>query len=506
MFWADQYAQDLKKRKLVLEWVDDMKTPSGRVHVGALRGVILHDLIFKTLAQAGVNSIYSYVINDMDPMDSLPIYLPEGFTQYMGKPLYKIPSPGKDFDSYAQYYAQEFISVFNRLNCHPKIIWSHELYESGKMDKVVRECLDKTEEIKAIYEGTHKKDLGVWSPFQVICPKCGKLGSTKVTGWDGENVSFSCLPDKVAWAVGCGYSGKISPFGGSGKLLWKIDWAAHWKTLGVTCEWAGKDHMTKGGSYEITAKICQDVLGYRPPDARLYEHLLLGGRKMSSSKGIGASAIEIAKILPPEVLRFLMVRVHYKTAINFDPSGNTIPDLFDEYDEFANYYYEFGVKSDYGRIWQLSQVAKIPEQKPLFPRFRDIANFIQSPSIDIYKKFEKVDKKILEERIKYAKIWLKTYAPEDIKFEVKDSNVEIDNEQKKYLHELIKLVGDRDWEPEKLQQEMYELSKKMGIQPKKAFQSIYLTLFGKTFGPKAAWLILENKKKVLKRLGEAVKL
>ncbi|MBI2005696.1 MAG: LLM class flavin-dependent oxidoreductase [Nitrosopumilales archaeon] len=33
MFWADAVAQELKKRKLPLEWVDDMKTPSGKIHV-----------------------------------------------------------------------------------------------------------------------------------------------------------------------------------------------------------------------------------------------------------------------------------------------------------------------------------------------------------------------------------------------------------------------------------------------------------------------------------------
>ena len=123
MFWADVVAKELKKRKLSLEWVDDMKTPSGRVHVGALRGVVIHDLVFKALKDAGVKTKYTYIFDNHDPMDSLPVYLPkEKFEKYLGMPLYKIPSPELGFDNYAQFYAEEFMSVFNAIGCHPEII------------------------------------------------------------------------------------------------------------------------------------------------------------------------------------------------------------------------------------------------------------------------------------------------------------------------------------------------------------------------------------------------
>ena len=128
MIWADREAKRLKERSLPLEWVDDMKTPSGRIHVGSLRGVIVHDLIYKALKEIGVNAKFSYVFNDMDPMDGMPSYLDANkWGKYMGQPLYKIPSPEPGFKSFADYFAQEFISVFNSINCHPQIIWSSEL-------------------------------------------------------------------------------------------------------------------------------------------------------------------------------------------------------------------------------------------------------------------------------------------------------------------------------------------------------------------------------------------
>ena len=61
----------------------------------------------------------------------------------------------------------------------------------------------------------------------------------------------------VKWAQGCDHEGKISPFGGTGKLPWKVDWAAHWKVLGITIEGAGKDHASKGGSYDIAMMLCE---------------------------------------------------------------------------------------------------------------------------------------------------------------------------------------------------------------------------------------------------------
>jgi len=53
MYWADKLALDLKNRGP--QRVDDAKTPSGIIHVGSIRGVIIHDLAFKALVFAGVN-------------------------------------------------------------------------------------------------------------------------------------------------------------------------------------------------------------------------------------------------------------------------------------------------------------------------------------------------------------------------------------------------------------------------------------------------------------------
>lgn len=519
MFWADKFAKKIKERKLPLEWVDDMKTPSGRVHVGALRGVVIHDLIYKALLDQGVKAKYTYVFDDHDPMDELPVYLDRKvYQKYMGCPLGTVPSPEPGYQSYAQYFAKDFIEVFNTCGCYPEIIWASELYQSGKMNKGIKLCLDNAEKIRKIYKRVAGSEKPAdWYPFQVICEKCGKVGTTKVVDWDGEKVTYRCLPNLVDWAKGCGYEGKISPFNGTGKLPWKVEWAAKWQAIGVTVEGAGKDHMSAGGSHDIASAICKEVLNSPVPYGFSYEFFLVGGRKMSSSKGLGSSAREMANLLPPEILRFLMARISYRKAIDFDPGSNTIPDLFDEYDRCASEWFRQGRKSDLGRISELSQVDGPPKKRLFLPRFRDVANYIQMPSVNLVKHFEEEkgarltgeEKAVLDERIKYAKIWLDGYAPEEMVFQVSSIVPEeaknLDKKQKKYLEGIIELLRRKEWKSEDLQYELYERAKKLKIPSQKAFQAIYLALIGKTHGPKAAWLILSQKKKfIIERLREII--
>jgi len=510
MYWADKFALTIiKSGKHKPYWCDDMKTPSGRIHVGSLRGVITHDLIYKALLDQQVKATFSFVIEDHDPMDGLPIYLDEKkYQKYMGQPLNTVPSPEPGFKSYADYFAQDFIEVFNACGCRPKIIYTSQLYQSGKMNQGIKKCLDKADEIRQIYKkvsGSAKPDD--WYPFQVICQKCGKVGTTKVIDWDGEKVTYQCLADLVSWAQGCGHQAKVSPFNGTGKLPWKVEWAVKWQAIGITIEGAGKDHMSEGGSHDISAEICENIINYPVPFALSHEFFLIGGKKMSSSKGLGSSARDMYNLLPPQILRFLIIRPRYNQAINFDPGSNTIPDLFDDYDQYAKFFYQKDSQSDFGRIWQLSQIRPIPKNELFLPRFRDVANYLQLPSIDVYQKFEEVkggkltqdEKKILAQRIKYAKIWLKNYAPKDFVYQLTDKipleAADLSLEQKNYLKQVIKLLltkSNQDWQPEELQMELYNLSKKIKIPVKAAFQAIYLSLIGKTHGPKAAWFLLDQ--------------
>ncbi len=85
MFWADKIANDTQGESII---VNDSKTPSGRVHVGSLRGVVIHDVIYRALKHSGKPTKFIYGVDDYDALDTVPKYLDqEKFTPYLGHPL-----------------------------------------------------------------------------------------------------------------------------------------------------------------------------------------------------------------------------------------------------------------------------------------------------------------------------------------------------------------------------------------------------------------------------------
>jgi lysyl-tRNA synthetase class 1 len=497
MFWADKIAKNIiDSKKHVPYWVDDMKTPSGFSHVGSLMGPIIHSMIYRALKDAGKEVTFTFVINDFDPADDLLPELKGTHEQYLGMPLKLAPSPDPKFKSMADLFGTDFINSIKTFGVEAKILSSWELYHEGKFDGVIKEALDNSEKIQDIYHevsGSKKKEAG-WLPFQVICENCGKLGTTKVFAWDGEKVSYTCEPNLVKWATGCGHTGKISPFGGNGKLPWKVDWAAHWKVIGITIEGAGKDHASAGGSYDIAMRICKEVFNFEDPFRLAYEFLLIGGKKMSSSKGLGLKAHDLAKILPPAVGRFLYARSGIKSQSNFDPMDkNAFPLLFDDYQKAADAYFNKG-DSDLARAFELSQVGD--SKQPPSVKFSILSQWVQMPNMN-----NKIKDEGFEEWAKYARIWVENYAPESEKFliqkEFPAAAADL-NEKQKELLKKIALDLDSENDAETFQTKIYEIGKELGLNGKETFAAIYKVLIGKDHGPKAAWLILSLDKEFVK--------
>jgi len=520
MYWADKIAKQIiesgkYKSNLSLRgkpyWVDDMKTPSGFAHVGSLRGPIIHSLIFRALKDAGVKAKFTFVINDFDPADELPPEFKKELKEYLGFPLRKVPSPEKVFDSLGGLLAGDFVKTFQSLGVEAEILSSWDMYHEGKFDVVIKEALDNAVRIQDIYKkvsGSQKKEKG-WFPFEAICEKCGKIGTTHTFAWNGKEVSYKCEPEMVVWARGCGYEGRTSPFGGTGKLPWKVDWAAHWKVMGVTVEGAGKDHASAGGSYDIAMALCKEVFHYPQPYKLPYEFFLIGGKKMSSSKGLGLKAHDIIKILPPEIARFLFARTDYREAIDFEPVGTAvIPDLFDEFDKARQAYIK-GSEEELARAFVLAQIKDLPPKKEVFlPRFREVAQTIQMPNVDINEYFKNKkcqdltneENEILAERIKYAKIWVEEFAPDDAKFQIASSvrSAKTRRILPASFYQKLSVLIESVSSPEELEKKLYQLIKEQNLSPKTAFGGIYSIMIGKNYGPKAAWFIWENKEKAIK--------
>ncbi len=515
MSWLDEILRKLPERDEHI--INDAKSPSGPPHVGSLRGVLIHDAVYKYLKEKGYNVRYIFGSDDYDPMDEIAGSLPrEQYEQHLGKPLSNVPAPeGSGFDDLAMYFISDFFAIFDQLGVEAEKYYMRDYYKNGFFNEAIETVLNNADVIREIYlkvSGSKRPDN--WYPIQVVCEKCGKIGTTEVIDWDGKEVTYVCKEDKVTWAKGCGHVGKISPFDGNAKMPYKVEWAAKWKYFGVTIEGAGKDHNTKGGSRDIANAISRRVFGYEPPVNIPYEFFLVGGAKMSSSKGRGATARAMADFLPPEILRYLMLYTHPKRKVNFEPSERYITKLFNDFDKLHTRIINGEPVEEWEQtVYRLSQIFYDEPYRVL--DFSLIATLVQLPYIDIYKEAERrfgspltqTERKVLQTRINAAKYWLENFAPDEEKYQLQETLPEQAKElspvQIAFLHRLADRLEQIDYNEETIQHEIFEVARHTPIDGKEAFKAIYTVLLGKDRGPKAGRLIAYiDKDFILKRLRE----
>jgi lysyl-tRNA synthetase class 1 len=512
VFWADELAASASGRQVV----NDSKTPSGTVHVGSLRGPVVVDTIARALRNAGREVELRYGVDDLDPMDAQALLTPDAIDRFMGVPLAQVPDPAGDcHGSYARHFAGAFVDTFDGLGIRPDTYyWMSEVYGSGAMDRYIRAALDAAATIRGIYARVaNVRHPDEWHPLMVICESCGKIGTTIVTGWDPAAgiVHYECRHDLRTWAVGCGHAGAVAPFGGRAKLPYNVDWAAKWDLFGVTIEPAGKDLSTAGGSRDRSDAIAREVFGNEPPMNVPYEFLNIGGKKMSTSKGLGASAVEIAEVIPPEQLRLLFLRPKPNTAIEFDPNGtDAIPRLFDESDRLAAATAGREVRGelppDHDRVFTYSLVepeANVAAEAAAYrPAFSHLALLEQIPGVDVVERvtaekgspLSPREAEIVEERRRAVRAWLQAYAPERARLAVQREGLpaaaeELDADQRAYLAALAPELETADWSGEAVQAAIFSSAKARDLPAGRAFAALYLAFLGRPSGPRAGWLL-----------------
>ena len=162
--------------------------------MGSLRGPVVVDTIVRALRDAGVPVELRYGIDDLDAMDAQALLTPDAIERSMGIPLSRVPDPAGDcHDSYARHFAGVFIDTFDGLGIRPDTYyWMSEVYGSGAMDRYIRTALDAAATIREIYVRVAKvRHPPDWHPLFVICERCGRLGTTIVTGWDLSLIHIS---------------------------------------------------------------------------------------------------------------------------------------------------------------------------------------------------------------------------------------------------------------------------------------------------------------------------
>ncbi|MBT3599224.1 lysine--tRNA ligase [Candidatus Peregrinibacteria bacterium] len=513
MFWADQLVEDISQayekeisagETLIIR---DEKTLSGRVHIGSLRGIVIHGLLAQILSDKGIKAKFLFELNDFDPMDGMPVFLDKSeYDQHMGKSLYSVPAHKEGFENFPMVFAQELEEVVGALGLPIEFYKLRPLYLEGKFDTEIKDALDNADKIRSIYKevsGGEKPEN--WYPLSVICEKCGKIGTTQVTGWDGKKVSYTCRKHMVTWAEGCEHEGSVSPFGGTAKLPWKAEWPAKWKVMNVHIEGAGKDHCAAGGSREIGKRISEEIFKYNEPFNIPYEFFNIAGKKMSASKGLGSSAKEISDMLPPTLLRLLMIRKQPNQPIDFDPKGKTIPNLFDEYDRLSDHYFKRHKEpyEDFARIFQMAHIDSSSNIEDLWRmRFTTLSFILQMPHLNEVEEAEKLkgepltNKEIesLNERALYMRKWLDTLAPDEYKYVIPEStpsDLKLNDAQNTALLTLKDVLSNPklEWDGMEIHQAIHLVKEEQGISPKELFQPLYKIFLGRTSGPQVGWFL-----------------
>ena len=510
MHWADVAAEHLMKKgnEHVLATAI---TPSGPIHVGNLREVITTEAVYRALKDRGAKAKLIFIADTFDPLRKVYPFLPKEYEKYVGMPLAEIPCPCKQHDNYAEHFLEPFIHVMDELGIKPKIYRAYDVYKEGRYNEAIKIALDNADKIKAIIEKISGRDLpDDWMPFNVKCEKCGKLYG-QIYEYEYPSAKYRCK---------CGHEGIIDLRKSLvGKFPWRVDWPARWKIFNVTFEAFGKDHAASGSSWDTGKEIAKQVFNYEPPMPLVYEFIHLKGKgAMHGSTGVAIAASEAIKILPAEVLRFLFMKYEPNRHIEFD-TGFSLLDLIDEYDRYERIYFGMDEKiagmKDEKRVYELSQPYGVKASSPIKISYRHLAIVAQiakdfDEAIEIIKRkveLKDYDETRLKERYEKIIYWLKNYAPEEIKFEVKKEmpEMEINEKEREFLNELKAGFESIEWDAEKIHTTIHEAAKKVGMQAKKAFSLIYRLFIGKDRGPRAGYFLQSlGKKFVMKRIDDAL--
>jgi lysyl-tRNA synthetase class 1 len=471
--------------------IESGSSPSGTYHLGHLRELVTCDALLMELRRRGRQAKHIAYVDDLDALRKIPVNIPQSYEQYLGRSLCDIPSPADTDRSYSDYFIQDFQDAAKALAIDAEFIYSHQKYRTGFFTPAIELSLEHLEIIRKTLETVSGHKLGdEWSPIQIN--EGGYLKKRHFVGID-----------KAAKTVGYedinGNKQSISYAQGDVKLDWRIDWPARWWLLKVNIEPFGRDHATKGGSYDTGAALSQKVFDDDPPLPVPYDFVNLVGdtKKMSASEGTGLDAAGVVKILPPEIVRFFMLRYPPSKRLYFDPEN--VAQLIDEFAAL------------------LAKQDKTPDEKQLM----EICNSTVKPTIsttafshlvasyqtalkDSDKTIELLrrtesggiagpEQEIIKAQLAYIEQWLDNWAPEDVKFELakKVEPGQFNEDEKELLKQLAGKIeqAPADADGEWFHKAIYELKESMDLTPQQIFPPLYRALIGKDSGPRAGWFL-----------------
>jgi lysyl-tRNA synthetase class 1 len=467
-------------------------SPSGTYHLGTFREVLTAEVILREVKRRGRNARHYHVVDDLDIFRKVPVDVPAEFEQYLGKPLCDVPSPDGSDRSYADYFLADLLIAAEGLHLELEVIRAHEKYRSGYFVSAIEQALEKVDVIKKVLEDISGRELNdQWSPVQVI--EDGYLKNRRF-------ISIQKEPQEITYENKDGQPQSVSYAHGEVKLNWRIDWPARWSLLNVQAEPFGRDHATKGGSYDTGVEIVKQVYGTEAPYPIPYNFINKTGdtKKMSKSAGDTVTAADLLKLLPAEVVWFFIMRYSPDKLLSFD-EGPTLMRLFDEFSELLSKEDKTDSEKQLLEIClqgvEAQTVSRIPfthlvasYQAALKDADKTIEVIARTEHVDVAK----TEADIIRNELRYIDEWLRLRAPEDVKFELSETadQTAFSDQEKAFFAGLAAKVAEapEDADGSWFHTAIYAFkTDEMG--PKDLFQALYKLIIGKTSGPRAGWFL-----------------
>lgn len=469
-------------------------TPSGTYHIGHMRELVIADAILLELRRRGRQAKHIYFVDDLDNLRKIPINVPPNFDQYLGQPICEVPAPDGSKQSYADYFLTTLLDGAMALAIDVSFVRSHEKYRSGFFVPAIERSLERINEARRALETIAGRQLNDdWSPIQIL--EQGRLKKRKFLGLDSATKTLD-------YEDASGQKKTVKYDAGEVKLDWRLDWPGRWWLLKVQCEPSGRDHMTKGSSYDTGVQIMHDVYEAEPPYPVSYDFINMVGdtKKMSASKGTGLDATEGAKIMPAEVVRYFILRAAPLKRLYFDPVNGVVQLM----DEFAAFAAKLNKTASEQQLWYVATRGQDSNRSVSRVPFSHLVASYQASLKDVDKTLEVLrrteyaqlvdeEAEIIKAELKYIDEWLQRWAPEDVKFRLQEAinSSEFSHQEQAFLRQLgdkvAKAPTDADgaW----FHAAIYKLKDQLDMEPTDMFATLYRALIGKTSGPRAGYFL-----------------
>ncbi len=484
--WVDKLADTVEKQKKPPFIITGGLTTSGPTHLGTVCEFLYPATLKQRLVGRRHKADFYFIADIMDAFDSIPLEMQkyaDRLTGDLGKPLVETIDPLGCHKSFGEHYLADACSVMERLELQIEVLKVNDIYSQGKFDPYAIIFLAKEEKVKRLLadiSGRDIKEFANWSPIMPICEECGRIATVRVTSHDSENYTYADDMD-VGYVKGCGYTGQGKLSQHRYKLQWRLHWPAWQAIFNTSAEGAGMDHFTKGGSWDTAVAIHKQILKREPPVGFKYGFVLFEGGKYSKSKGKGMSVLDIVKLIPPEVVKYMLFEPNLPDFKDINPNGEKFLRLIGDLERLSELE---NPENDADRKKLAAYRIAIGKLK-WHVKFTDILLYYQ-----IYRNWGRVGEMLsdadgVNHLAPYITEWLKVgFAPDRYSFSLKPSKVDRKDFIKLFIPELKSGMSDLD-----VHNLVYSVARSNGIEVSDAFKDVYSALIGKSDGPRIGKLI-----------------